>query len=95
MHTFRELQHLRGVAVIKAEGAAEPLLPMNSSLVFPSVGARDEQLVVERLMISLCVVSKILAYRGSQGVFSKKDPSFQTFLFDRLDEPLGESIQVW
>jgi hypothetical protein len=33
---------LGGVAVIEAEGAAEPLLPMNSALAFPLVGVRKD-----------------------------------------------------
>ena len=47
---------LRGVAVVEAECPSEPLLPMNNSVALPFVGVRDDQPVVEALMISLCVV---------------------------------------
>ena len=51
-----EMVWLRGVAVIEAECPSEPLLPMNNSGALPFVGVRDDQPVVEALMISLCVV---------------------------------------
>jgi len=53
---LRKRSGLSGVAVTKAEGAAEPLVPMNDSLAFPLSGVRDNQPIAESLMISLRVV---------------------------------------
>jgi hypothetical protein len=87
---------LCGVAVIEAEGAAETLLPMHDSLTFPLFRVRDNQPIAESLMISLrMVMREVFAYRGSQGVFAKEDHSVQTVFLVRLDESLGESVQVW
>ena len=81
--------------MVEAEGASEPLLPMNRSITFPFVGARDNQPIAEPLMISLSViVGKVLAYGCPQGVFVKEDHSLQTLLFNRPHESLGESVQV-
>ena len=47
-------------------------------------------------MISFClIVVEVLSYGCPQGVFAKEEHSVQTFFLDRLDESLGESVQVW
>ena len=59
-------------------------------LKFPLFGVRDNQPIVESLMISLrVVVREVFAYRGSQGVFAVQMRSRR---FDRADPVTISSI---
>ena len=83
-------------AVVIVEAAAEPLLPLNSSIGFPRCCDGDDQLIAQPLVISLrMIVSKKLVNSSPQGIFAEEDHSLQAFFLDRPDESFGEGVQVW
>jgi len=90
-----KLSPLCGVAVVVVETAAEPLLPLNSSVGLPFRRGWDDELVVHTLMVSFRVIMNQEFTHGSpQGILTKENHPLQAFLFDRSYESFGESVQV-